>query len=269
VASRSETVSIIIAVMNGAATIHRCLASVVAQTYPQKEIIVIDGGSTDGTADIIRAFEGELRTWRSEPDHGIYDAWNKGVAEASGDWVCFIGADDWYPDDGALAAMMSVANRGDREFVSGRCMVVGPDGEAEKVFGLPWAWRRERKRHFICHPGSLHRKALLAGDAPFDRRYRICADYDVNLRRGPLLKAGFVDRVTLCVGAGGVSRKQHRATIMETTLIQIRHPDIGPVRGFVNRIAMLTEMGVYGLLSRLGLQRRVREWLIRTGLLRR
>jgi glycosyltransferase involved in cell wall biosynthesis len=75
-------VSIIIAVMNGADTIRRCLASLVAQTYPQKEIIVIDGDSTDGTVDIIRAFDSEIRTCRSEPDHGIYDAWNKGVAEA-------------------------------------------------------------------------------------------------------------------------------------------------------------------------------------------
>jgi glycosyltransferase involved in cell wall biosynthesis len=85
--------SIVIAVMNGAKTLRQTLGSVFTQSYPGWEVIVQDGGSTDGTLDILRGCGNHL-DWRSGPDSGIYDAWNKAAERASGDWVLFLGADD-------------------------------------------------------------------------------------------------------------------------------------------------------------------------------
>lgn len=85
--------SIVMATLNGAETLRAALASVFGQTYPKWEIIVQDGGSTDGTLDILNEY-GKIVSWRSEPDGGVYDAWNKAVARVTGDWTLFLGADD-------------------------------------------------------------------------------------------------------------------------------------------------------------------------------
>ena len=92
-------VSIVTVVYNGAATIERTIASVLGQSYPNIEYIIVDGGSTDGTLDILRAHEDRVDLWVSERDGGIYDAMNKGVALCTGEWVGLINADDWYVDD--------------------------------------------------------------------------------------------------------------------------------------------------------------------------
>src|SRR5690606_34585060 len=91
--------SVVISVFNGAKTLQKCLDSVAGQTYAARELIVIDGGSTDGTQQILRHNAGRLAYWVSEPDRGTYHAWNKALAQASGDWSCFLGADDylWEP----------------------------------------------------------------------------------------------------------------------------------------------------------------------------
>lgn len=86
--------TVIIAVMNGEKYLGRCLNSVLSQTWPEYEIIVRDGGSTDGTPDILKTYSRRIN-WRAEPDDGIYDAWNKALEAATGDWAVFLGADDF------------------------------------------------------------------------------------------------------------------------------------------------------------------------------
>jgi glycosyltransferase involved in cell wall biosynthesis len=80
-------ISVIVAVYNGAKTLQRCIDSVSDQTYPNKELIIIDGGSTDGTIEIIRSNQDQITYWQSEPDNGIYHAWNKALDHASGDGI--------------------------------------------------------------------------------------------------------------------------------------------------------------------------------------
>ena len=79
------TVSIVVAVRNGAATVQRCIDSIASQTFAGREIIVIDGGSTDGTVEVLRLNASRLAYWVSEPDRGIYHAWNKALERASGE----------------------------------------------------------------------------------------------------------------------------------------------------------------------------------------
>ena len=87
-------VSIIIAVYNGANTLQDCLDSIKQQTYQNIELIIIDGGSTDATIDVLNEYDAQISYWISEPDDGIYNAWNKGVVQAKGEWICFLGADE-------------------------------------------------------------------------------------------------------------------------------------------------------------------------------
>lgn len=89
-------VSIIVSVLNGKTTLQQCIDSVERQTYPNRELIVIDGGSRDGTLELLAENGGKISAWVSAPDRGIYNAWNKGLALAQGKWICFLGADDFF-----------------------------------------------------------------------------------------------------------------------------------------------------------------------------
>jgi glycosyltransferase involved in cell wall biosynthesis len=84
-------ISIIVAVFNGAKTLQQCIDSVILQTYPNRELIIIDGGSKDGTVDLLKANSKQISYWISEPDHGVYNAWNKGLSQAKGDRMIIFG----------------------------------------------------------------------------------------------------------------------------------------------------------------------------------
>ena len=100
-------VTIITAVYNGAAYIKRAIDSIAEQTYDNIEYIVVDGGSTDGTVDILRQHSNVVTRFISEPDKGIYDAMNKGVKMATGDWIYFLGCDDYlYPDFSKMCTLL-------------------------------------------------------------------------------------------------------------------------------------------------------------------
>jgi glycosyltransferase involved in cell wall biosynthesis len=87
-------ISIVTVVLNGAATLERTIQSVAQQVFRDYEYLVIDGGSTDGTVDLLRKYESSITYWKSEPDEGLYDAMNKAVRQARGQWLLFLGADD-------------------------------------------------------------------------------------------------------------------------------------------------------------------------------
>ena len=98
-----QLITVILAVLNASNTLERCLQSILKQTYQHKEIILVDGGSTDGTLSILDAYGDKLTYWESKPDRGIYHAWNKALKHARGDWICFLGADDYFWSNNVLA----------------------------------------------------------------------------------------------------------------------------------------------------------------------
>ena len=204
-------VSLIVAVYQGEATLRACLNSLTAQTYPHKQIIVIDGGSRDGTTAILQAFAPQLSYWVSEPDEGIYDAWNKGLAQAQGEWIVFIGADDRYTHAGVLARMVEVADSAESlDFLSAQANTYYPDGRFHRVQGSAWNWPdyKLRLRPTIVHTGAMHHRRLFERYGPFDPKFRIAGDYDFLLRAGPYLRAAFLPEVTLERGAHGISHQQ-------------------------------------------------------------
>jgi glycosyltransferase involved in cell wall biosynthesis len=180
-----------------------------------RELIVIDGGSTDGTVDIIRHNADRLSFWTSEPDSGVYSAWNKGLAHARGEWVGFLGADDylWSPD-----ALERLVRAGDQVFPSvrvvyGRVGFVSAHGELIETFGRPWEDIRSdfRSRMVLPHPAVLSHRSLFSEHGNFDESFRISGDYEWLLRELKERDAKFVDGpIIVGMQAGGMSSQASR-----------------------------------------------------------
>jgi len=266
---KQPAVSIVVAVLNGALTLQRCIDSISHQTYRNRELIVMDGGSKDGTIELLQENDKSIAHWRSEPDKGIYNAWNKALDIAQGDWVCFVGSDDSYASPESLEHMMTQPRKCDVRFISGRGLVVDNAGSPIREFGRPLEWRTARRRNLLCHPGSLHHRSLFEEFGRFREDYRIAADYELNLRHCRRAKSGFLNEVVMHIGAGGIGRSSRLLSIRETLTIQASHPHIGRLHVLNNAIASYGEYLATESLQALGLQNRVRKLLIRYGLLNR
>jgi glycosyltransferase involved in cell wall biosynthesis len=197
-------VTIITAVFNGEAVLESCLQSVFSQDYPNIEHIIVDGGSTDGTISLLRRYEDRLALWVSEPDKGVYDAWNKGVALARGEWIAFLGADDMYLP-GAISTYIALArSHPEAEFLSSKARLDHPTGYSP-TFGGPWEWPRFTTAMTTIHVGTLHHRELFERYGKFNIAYRIAGDYEFMLRARNSLKAAYTPEITVIMRAGGVS----------------------------------------------------------------
>jgi glycosyltransferase involved in cell wall biosynthesis len=200
-------ISIIVATYNSGNVLKDCIESVINQAYKQYELIIIDGGSTDSTLQIIDDYKEFITHWVHEKDKGIYDAWNKGVKISAGDWITFIGSDDTlYPT--ALADYVFFINSGDLtdyQFVSSKMHLVTQQKKIIKTLGRPWSWEKSRLENGIAHPGSIHHKSIFEQFGLFDINYKICGDYELLLRPGREIKAAFMSKITVRMAQGGIS----------------------------------------------------------------
>jgi glycosyltransferase involved in cell wall biosynthesis len=205
-------ISVVVAVLNARSTIERCLCSVLDQTYPHVELVVLDGGSTDGTVDVLRRYSDRLAWWVSQRDDGIADAWNRGVARSTGRWICFLGADDFLWSAGSLAAAAAqLPGIGDCRIAYGRLCLLDRDGEVIDVWGSPWPDLRDLFRAGVMrvpHPGMLHRRDAFEEHGGFDPRFRIVMDYEWLVRELTRGDAQFLDGVVMAgMQTGGVSSR--------------------------------------------------------------
>lgn len=209
-AQPSSLVSIIIAVYNGAQTLQYCIDSVAKQSYPNKELIIIDGGSRDATVELLKSNQHSIQYWISEPDRGIYNAWNKGLAKAKGDWICFLGADDYFWDAQVLECMCESLNKLPPEIrvAYGQVMLVDANRKSLFSIGEPWRNIKARFRHMMCipHPGAMHRNTLFQQHGRYDESFRIAADYELLLRELKTRDAYYIpDLITVGMMQGGIS----------------------------------------------------------------
>jgi glycosyltransferase involved in cell wall biosynthesis len=173
--SNGPLVSIITVVYNGEQHLEKTFASVLNQKYDNLEYIVIDGASTDGTLDIIRKYEKHLAYWLSEPDQGIYDAMNKGIELATGEWINFMNAGDSFYSPDVIASIF--ADREEKaDVVYGDHHVVYNSNytKIEKAGEIKDLW----KGMTLCHQSLFIRTSLLKSHK-FDVRYKIAADFEV------------------------------------------------------------------------------------------
>lgn len=197
-------VTVITSVFNGQPDLAGCLESVLRQDYPNVEHIVWDGASTDGTVDILRRYDDRIAFWRSEPDEGIYDAWNKALLEARGEWICFLGADDELLPNAVSSYMTFASQNRDAEYIASKGKVVYPSGY-EEIYGRPWTWKKFSRRMYALHVGSMHKRSLFQRYGQFDASYRFTGDYEFLLRPRAELRFAFMPTVTVLVRGGGIS----------------------------------------------------------------
>ncbi len=199
----SGRISVITATFNAAVTLPATIESVRAQSGVDVEHLIIDGGSNDGTVGILESSGGDVQ-WISERDQGIYDAWNKGVQAATGEWLVFLGADDTL-EPNALASLLRIAQKTPQiDIVSSRLRFLYQDG-GSTVIGKPWSWPKFQEYMTIAHPGCLHHRSLFHRYGAFDLSFRICGDYEFLLRPGPALRAAYLPQITVNMRAGGAS----------------------------------------------------------------
>jgi GT2 family glycosyltransferase len=205
--------TIVIAVMNGAAVLERCLDSIAAQSCRDFEVLVADGVSRDGTQDILRRRGNELAYWRSARDRGVYDAWNTLLPRARGEWICFLGADDRFSDAQVLERLAEVLRQGvPQTIVYGRLNIVGEDGRLLEAIERPWPAIRSAffaGLTMIPHPGCLHHRSVFERRGQYDAGYRIAGDYDLLLRElGASGEALYLPQLTVVdMQIGGISGK--------------------------------------------------------------
>lgn len=168
-------ITVVTVTYNCAAVLQAAIDSVAGQTYPHVEYIVVDGGSTDGTVEIIRQNAAQITRWVSEPDGGIYDAMNKGIAMATGDFIYFLGGDDrLYPEVlGLVAAQMKDLQS---VYYGDVCFVGDRHGVYDGVFN-----RNKLIRRNICHQAIFYPCAVLSEGKKYDLAYKTYADYVFNM----------------------------------------------------------------------------------------
>ncbi|MFN7414957.1 MAG: glycosyltransferase family 2 protein [Dolichospermum sp.] len=209
--SHSEpSFSVIIAVYNNAQYLQRCIDSFVAQSYRNKELIIIDGKSTDGTVDIIRNNCNRITYWESESDRGIYHAFNKGVSHSIGEWIIFLGSDDYFWNCDILnnVAQKLVLNNSGARLVYGKVAIVSPKNEVLQIVNKSWEKSKYNFLQFcnINHQGVFHHHSLFKEQGLFDESFRLGGDYELLLRELKDNNAYFLsDDIITYMQIGGVS----------------------------------------------------------------
>ncbi|MBP3353432.1 MAG: glycosyltransferase [Bacteroidales bacterium] len=170
----TSKLSIVTINYNNAKGLERTLSSVWnEQTYPNFEHIVIDGGSTDGSVDIIKRYSDKLAYWVSEPDKGIYNAMNKGIDKAQGEYLLFLNSGDWLEKE-SLKNLFSY--NFNEDIVSGNLINVEPNGKARVIKSPKTIKLSELMLHYLPHPATFIKRELFS-DKRYNEEYKIISDW--------------------------------------------------------------------------------------------
>ena len=208
--SQRTLFTVVVAVYNGASTIEDCLESITKQNFQNFELIVIDGNSTDGTQEIVSNFKQNVDYFISEPDNGIYDAWNKALMRAKGEWICFLGSDDLFRNNDVLCDFSKTIQslEDDIDFVYSQVMYVNKDLEDIHLIGKPWeeSFPHVRSGMPVPHTGMMHNRRVFDRGGLFDPTFKIAGDYDLFLRESKENNVVFIEGfVSTSMRQGGIS----------------------------------------------------------------
>ncbi len=214
-------ISVITVCLNAAEFIEQTILSVLSQTYPHLEYIVLDGGSTDDTVEIIRKYESRLAYWHSRPDRGQAHAFNLGLALARGDWLLYLNADDFFWEASVVEKMAPfLLSHKEADVVFGQTINVTRRQDCRpapmrKVLGHPWRWQEFRWQDTIPHPSVFTNRRYFDRVGGFDETYRIAMDYEIYLRGGKTLEVHYLPLLVTGMRTGGVSRQNVVRTFRE------------------------------------------------------
>lgn len=210
--SNVPKVSVVTTVLNGANTIECAIESVLGQTHPDIEYIVVDGGSTDGTVDVIGRYGSRIARFVSESDRGIFDGMNKGIRLASGEIIGILNADDVYASDGVIETVARTMQELDADVCWGDLVYVDA-GDKDKVIR---SWRSRqyedgqfRRGWMPPHPTFFVRKEVYDEYGVFDLGFPIAADYELMLRflEKHKVRSCYIPEVLVRMRVGGNSNK--------------------------------------------------------------
>ena len=237
--------TVITIVFNNVRDIERTMLSVLNQTYPNLEYIIVDGKSTDGTLEVIKKYERRISRIVSEPDRGIYDAMNKGLALATGDYVLFMNSGDEVYAADTVARIFSLEPDADIYY-----------GETE-MYNQQWqsigrrrhrapdklTWRSFQYGMSVSHQAIYVKRSITV---PFDTAYHLSSDIDWIIKA--LKKAGKVVNANMYVAkylVGGMSKAKHKQSLVERFEIFTKH--YGFIPNVLNHLLIAMNLGIYYL----------------------
>jgi glycosyltransferase involved in cell wall biosynthesis len=226
VAENVPLVSVVTIAKNCVQSLDRTIRSVAGQSFRNHDYAVIDGGSSDTSLDVIKANEKAITVWVSEPDHGIADAFNKGILRTRGKWIIFMNAGDCFVDSGVLAILSETLSKSDSfDIVHGEVRQIDKDGVCVRTVGGPLNRRKFNFHMAIPHQAIFHNRDFFNCCGLFDESYKIAMDYEL-LTRKKNLRALYVAVPVASTELGGVSQQNYRKLIME--MRKIRGKNIAP-----------------------------------------
>jgi len=202
-------ISVITVTYNAAATLERCISSVLSQQYPHVEYIVVDGDSNDNTKQIINGYADNIHQLVSEPDKGIYDAMNKGIRLAKGDVIGILNADDFFADEQVLSDIAASFREPEIKILYANLDFIDADNRIVRK----WRSGKYKNGKFNLgwmppHPTFYCRKELFSELGPYSLDYGSACDYELMLRflrQTPDNQVSHLDRVIVKMLTGGVS----------------------------------------------------------------
>lgn len=219
--------SIITVTYNAVETLQPTLESVFEQTYPHIEYLLIDGASKDGTLDLAAPYRDRIAHLLSEPDHGLYDAMNKGLTLATGDYVCFLNAGDRFHESTTLAQVAEGVKRlsCEPDVIYGQTILVDSNGKflRNRRYCAPetLSWKSFRRGMLVCHQAFWAKRELCE---PYDLQYRFSSDFDWCIR---IMKKSTcfynTSRVLIDYLEEGLTTQNHKASLLERLRIMSKH----------------------------------------------
>ena len=220
--------SIITVTYNAGKVLEDTIQSVVFQTYRNVEYIIVDGGSTDNTLDVAHKYQERISKVISEPDKGLYDAMNKGIRMATGDYLCFLNAGDELHENETLQNIVyTLKGKELPDVIYGETAIVDEEGHFLHMRRLSTPehlhWKSFKEGMLVCHQAFLTRRELALAN-PYDLRYRFSADFDWCIRIMKQSKNLHNTHLTLIDYLNeGMTTQNHKASQKERFRIMTKH----------------------------------------------
>lgn len=220
--------SIITVTYNAGKVLEDTIQSVVFQTYRNVEYIIVDGGSTDNTLDVVHKYQERISKVISEPDKGLYDAMNKGIRMATGDYLCFLNAGDELHENETLQNIVyTLKGKELPDVIYGETAIVDEEGHFLHMRRLSTPehlhWKSFKEGMLVCHQAFLTRRELALAN-PYDLRYRFSADFDWCIRIMKQSKNLHNTHLTLIDYLNeGMTTQNHKASLKERFRIMTKH----------------------------------------------
>lgn len=223
---RSKKVTIVTVTYNCVDLLEGTIKSILSQTFNDYEYIIIDGGSTDGTIDVINKYKTKLSFWCSEKDNGIFDAMNKGINHANGEWINFMNAGDFFYDENVLDLVFSDNNTESFSFIYGDNVVINGEQTIYKKANPFYKSKKIHRRMGFNHQ-SVFVKTNLAKKNQFDLNFKIAADYNMINK---IYKSGgrplYISSPLSITNLNGISAKNRNRQLYEEEIISNANKNI-------------------------------------------